>query len=63
MSEGTPCTSCGSRRTTEIRPTTDGPVSIWCHACGAIATERIADMPERALERDVRADANLTAQS
>jgi hypothetical protein len=42
MAEGTPCTSCGSRRTTEIRPSSDGPVSIWCHACGTV-TAKVED--------------------
>ncbi len=39
MFDGSPCSGCGSKRTTEIRPSNDGPISIWCHACGLVTTK------------------------
>jgi hypothetical protein len=43
MSDGVPCSGCGSKRTTEIRPSSDGPVSIWCHVCGTVTTKAEVD--------------------
>ena len=52
--EGTPCPSCGSKRTTRIVGVSDRLGSLWCHMCGTISASEVSEVVAADSDEDRR---------